>query len=182
VDGKPLSQEQLLGYCLHLVVAGNDTTANLISTGAVYLARHPDLREQLAADRSLVPAFVEEMLRFDGPVQMLLRTTTVPVELHGTLIPAGETVELYWGAANRDGRQFPDPDEFVLSRPDLMHLAFGAGVHFCLGATLARLEARVAFEELLRTWPRYRLVAEDTLSIKPGWSIRGYRSAVVQPA
>ena len=181
VDGRPLTQEQLLGYCLHLVVAGNDTTANLISTGAVFLARHPDLRAQLAADPSLVPAFVEEMLRYDGPVQMLLRTTTTPVELHDTVIPTGSTIELYWGAANRDERQFPDPDEFILSRPD-PHLAFGTGVHFCLGAALARLEARVAFEELLRVSPSYRLVDDAALTIKPGWSIRGYRAAVAELA
>jgi cytochrome P450 len=181
VDGRPLTQEQLLGYCLHLVVAGNDTTANLISTGAVYLARHPDLRVTLAADLSLVPAFVEEMLRYDGPVQMLLRTTTAPVELHGTVIPEGRTVELYWGAANRDERQFLGPDDFSLTRPEPMHVAFGSGVHFCLGAALARLDARVAFEELLAIAPLYRLV-DEPLTIKPGWSIRGYRAAKVQLA
>jgi cytochrome P450 len=151
----------------------------LISTGAVYLARRPDLRATLAADPSLVPVFVEEMLRYDGPVQMLLRTTTVPVELHGTVIPAARTVELYWGAANRDERQFREPDEFSLTRPEPMHVAFGNGVHFCLGAALARLEARVAFEELLASSPDYRLV-DETLTIKPGWSIRGYRAANVQ--
>jgi cytochrome P450 len=175
VDGQPLTREQLLGYCLHLVVAGNDTTANLISTGAVYLARHPELRAQLAADPSLVPAFVEEMLRYDGPVQMLQRTTTVDVPVHDTVIPAGAGVELYWGAANRDERAFERPDEFLLGRQGPPHLAFGSGVHFCLGAHLARLEARVAFDELVRAWPAYRLDETEPLTIKPGWSIRGYR-------
>jgi len=176
MDGRPLTHEQLLGYCLHLVVAGNDTTANLIGTGALFLARNPQVRSRLIADPTLVTDFVEEMLRFDGPVQMLFRTTVVPVELHGVVIPGGSPVELYWGAANRDERQFRDPDAFVLGRPELQHLGFGHGVHFCLGAHLARLEARVAFEELLAAAPDYRLVEDQTLVIKPGWCIRGYRS------
>jgi cytochrome P450 len=179
VDGRPLTHEQLLGYCLHLVVAGNDTTANLIGTGTVFLAHHPELRARLAAEPALVADFVEEMLRYDGPVQMLFRTTVVPVEMHGVVIPAGAPVELYWGAGNRDERQFRHPDEFVLGRPELQHLGFGHGVHFCLGAHLARLEARVAFEELLSAAPDYRLSEAQTLTIKPGWSIRGYRSVYV---
>ena len=177
VDGASLTHEQLLGYLLHLVVAGNDTTANLIATGAVHLARDPHLRARLRAEPSATAAFVEEMLRFDGPVQMLFRTTVVPVELHGTTIPAGSVVELYWGAANRDERQFPDPDVLVLHRPELQHLGFGHGVHFCMGAHLARLEARVAFEELVAAAPDLALVPGHVPEIKPGWSIRGYREA-----
>lgn len=179
VDGVALTREQLLGYLLHLVVAGNDTTANLIATGAVLLAARPDLHARLRAEPALVAPFVEELLRLDGPVQMLFRTTLVPVELHGTVIPAGATVELYWGAANRDERQFAQPDELLLSRPELQHLGFGHGVHFCMGAHLARLEARVAFEELLAAAPTLALVPEEPREIKPGWSIRGYRRAVV---
>jgi cytochrome P450 len=178
VDGLPLTHEQLLGYLLHLVVAGNDTTANLIGTGVAHLAADPALRGVLAADASRVAAFVEEMLRIDGPVQMLFRTTAEAVTMHGVTIPAGSVVELYWGAANRDERQFADPDTFVLDRPELQHLGFGHGVHFCMGAHLARLEARVAFEELLRHAPDYRLAAA-ALEVKPGWSIRGYREVRV---
>ena len=180
VDGRPLSGEQLLGYCLHLVVAGNDTTANLIGTGAVFLARNPHLRAQLVGNPALIGDFVEEMLRYDGPVQMLFRTTVDPVQLHDVVIPSGASVELYWGAANRDERQFRDPDTFELGRPELQHLGFGHGVHFCLGAHLARLEARVAFEELLAAAPEYRLVEGQPLTIKPGWSIRGYRSVDIE--
>jgi cytochrome P450 len=179
VDDRPLTREQLLGYLLHLVVAGNDTTANLIGTGVVFLARHPDVRAQLVDDPSLTAGFVEELLRLDGPVQMLFRTTTRPVSLHGVDIPAGAVVELTWGAANRDERQFRDPDTFVFDRPELQHLGFGHGVHFCMGAHLARLEARVAFEELLLAAPAYELVAEDALEVKPGWSIRGYREVQI---
>jgi cytochrome P450 len=179
IDGRALTHEQLLGYCLHLVVAGNDTTANLIGTGTLFLARNTDLRARLAASPSLIADFVEEMLRHDGPVQMLFRTTVVPVELHDVVIPTGAPVELYWGAANRDERQFRDPDAFVLGRPEMQHLGFGHGVHFCLGAHLARLEARVAFEELLAASPEYRLIEDQSLTIKPGWSIRGYRAVRV---
>jgi cytochrome P450 len=179
VDGVPLTHEQLLGYLLHLVVAGNDTTANLIGTGIAHLAAHPALRAGLVAEPSRTAAFVEELLRLDGPVQMLFRTTTVSVTLHGVDIPAGSVVELYWGAANRDERQFADPDTFVLDRPELQHLGFGHGVHFCMGAHLARLEARIAFEELLGRAPGYRLTATDPLAVKPGWSIRGYREVPV---
>ena len=180
VDGRPLTHEELLGYLLHLVVAGNDTTANLIGTGIVYLAGDHELKARLVADPSLIPAFVEEMLRFDGPVHMLYRATAVPVEMHGVVIPAGAVVELYWGAANRDERNFVDPDSFVLGRTDAGHVGFGHGVHFCLGSHLARLEARVAFEELLAMAPSYRLVPDQPLEIKPGWSIRGYRRAVIE--
>lgn len=179
VDGRALTHEQLLGYLLHLVVAGNDTTANLIGTGIVHLARDVDLRARLVADPSLIPAFVEELLRFDGPVHMLYRTTAVPVELHGVVIPAGAVVELYWGAANRDERNFTHPDAFVMGRPEAGHVGFGHGVHFCLGSHLARLEARVAFEELLAAAPTYRMAPGQTLEVKPGWSIRGYRRAVI---
>jgi cytochrome P450 len=177
---RPLSHEELLGYLLHLVVAGNDTTANLIATGIVLLAHDPELRGRLVAQPALVPAFIEELLRFDGPVQMLYRATVVPVALHRTTIPAGAVVELYWGAANRDERAFADPDRFVLDRPEAGHVGFGHGVHFCLGAHLARLEARVAFEELLAVAPSYRLAPGQLLERKPGWSIRGYRSAVIE--
>ena len=114
------------------------------------------------------------------PVQMLMRTTVVSVQLHDVVIPAGAPVELYWGAGNRDERQFGDPDAFVLRRPETQHLGFGHGVHFCLGAHLARLEARVAFEELLAAAPDYRLVEDQSLTVKPGWSIRGYRSVRIE--
>lgn len=179
VDGRPLVHEQLLGYLLHLVVAGNDTTANLIGTGVAFLARHPELRRQLAAHPERSGAFVEELLRLDGPVQMLFRTTTQPVTLHGVRIPAGAVVELTWGAGNRDERQFAEPDSFVFDRPELQHLGFGHGVHFCMGAHLARLEARVAFEELLAAAPEYVLADAAALEVKPGWSIRGYREVPI---
>jgi cytochrome P450 len=180
IDDRLLTHDELLGYCLHLVVAGNDTTANLIATGIRLLADHPEIRRALVSRPSLISQAVEEMVRFDGPVQMLPRTTTRAIELHGVAIPSQASIELQWGAANRDDRQFPDPDRFDVDRDDLRHLGFGYGIHFCLGAHLARLEARLAFEELLAWSPGYRLVADQDLVFKAGWAIRGLRQLLVE--
>ena len=180
VDGRPLTERELLGYCLHLMVAGNDTTTNLIASGTYLLGHHPDVRARLAADPTLVPQAIEEMIRHSGPVQMLPRRMAVTTERHGVTLPQGALVELYWGAANRDERRFAHPDTFDIDRTDQGHLGFGHGVHFCLGAHLARLEARAAFDELLRAWPDYRLVPGQPLDIKPGWAIRGYRAVLIE--
>jgi cytochrome P450 len=161
VGGERLTQPELLGFCFVLITAGNDTTANLIGNGAALLARHRPEQRLLAEDPSRIPDAVEEMLRLDSPAQQLPRRTTRNVERHGALIPARSEVLLLWGAANRDERQFPDPDRFDVARRP-RHLAFGHGTHFCLGANLARLEARIAFEELLARFPRFALAGEPT--------------------
>ena len=160
IDGERLSQEELLGFCFVLIVAGNDTTTNLIANGAVLLAREPEQRRRLSADPSLIPGAVEEMLRCESPAQALPRRLTRDVELHGQTLPAGSEVKLVWGAANRDEREFENPERFDVSRDIKRQLAFGQGVHFCLGSNLARLEARVAFEELLGRIPAYELSSE----------------------
>jgi hypothetical protein len=157
LDGQKLSQEELLGFCFLLVVGGNDTTTNLIANGAVLLARHPDQRAELIRDPALIPAAVEEMLRYDSPTQALPRRATRDIELHGRVIRKGEEVSLVWGAANHDERQFEDPERFDIHRGDNRHLALGHGIHFCMGSHLARLEGRVAFEELLTRLPEYEL-------------------------
>jgi hypothetical protein len=163
IEDQRLSEDELLGFCFVLIVAGNDTTTNLIANGAVLLADHPDQLELLVDDPGRIPAAVEEMLRTESPAQALPRIVRRPVMLHGTTIPEGALVRLVWGAANRDEREFPDPDRFDVTRAAPRHLALGHGVHFCLGAHLARLEARVAFEELLARIPDYRLAE------RPGW-------------
>jgi cytochrome P450 len=158
VDGQTLSEQELLGFCFLLLVAGNDTTTSLIGNGAELLARHPDQRRELADNPSLIAAAVEEMLRIESPTQALPRTAQRDVELHGTTIPSGSRVMLLWGAANLDEREFPDPERFDIHRAAPRHLGFGHGIHFCLGAPLARLESRTAFAGLLARFPEYRLV------------------------
>jgi len=160
IDGERLSQEELLGFCFVLIVAGNDTTTNLIANGAVMLAQHPEQRRLLVADPSLVPNAVEEMLRLESPAQVLPRRTTEAVEIHGIEVPAEQEIKFVWAAANRDDREFAEPDRFDVGREIRRHLALGIGVHFCLGAKLARLEARVGFEELLARIQEYELAAE----------------------
>lgn len=158
VDGERLSEEDLLGFCFLLLIAGNDTTTTLIGNGVELLARHPDQRAALVADPSLIPGAVEEMVRIESPTQALPRTTRREVELHGVRIPEGVRLMFLWGAANLDEREFPDPERFDIRRNAPRHLGFGHGVHFCLGSPLARLEGRVAFEELLARIPEYEVV------------------------
>lgn len=160
VDGRALTPEELLGFAFLLLVAGNETTTNLISNAAIQLHRHPEQRERLRRDPAGIPTAIEEFLRYDSPVQGLARTTTRGVELYGTRIPEGKKVLLLFASANRDASRFDAPDRLDVTRDPNPHLAFGFGAHFCLGASLARLEARVAFEELLVRLPEYRLQSE----------------------
>jgi cytochrome P450 len=158
VDGEQLSDDELLGFCLLLLVAGNETTTNLISNAAVALAEHPDQCAALARDGAPLAGAVEEFLRYDSPVQGLARTLTRDVELHGRTMHEGDKVMLLFGAANRDPEEFgPTADQFDVRRNISRHLAFGHGIHYCLGASLARLEARAAYGELLSLIPHLEL-------------------------
>ena len=157
IDGVRLSDPEIQGFCYQLIVAGNDTTTSLIGNGVALLARHPDQYALLRREPHRIPAAVEEMLRFESPAQALPRSAARDVVLHGQTIPRGERVLLVWAAANRDEREFDEPDRFDVTRPIRRHLALGHGIHFCLGASLARLEARVAFEELLAFAPALSL-------------------------
>jgi cytochrome P450 len=163
IDGQRLSEEDLLGFCFTLIVAGNDTTTNLIANGAVLLAEHPEQRAYLARHPGTIGNAIEEMVRCEPPAQALPRRMMSDVTLHGRTIPKGALVRLVWAAANRDEREFENAEKFDVKRPAPRHLGFGVGTHFCLGARLARLEARVSFEELLARIPEYELVGE------PGW-------------
>jgi cytochrome P450 len=172
VDGRGLTDEELLGFCYLLLIGGNDTTTNWIGNAAVLFGRSTDVRDALAGDPSLLPAALEEALRLESPTQVLPRRATRDITLHDTRITAGTRVLLVWGAANRDEREFADPERFDPHRHDMRHLAFGQGIHFCLGAALARMEARVAFEELLLRMPAYELAAEPE-PVRSSWAL-GY--------
>ncbi len=157
--GQPqrLTDDEIVYFCLLLGVAGNETTAKMIATGVVTLNDFPDERTRLVSNPELWPKAVEELLRFDPPSHYQGRVTTAPIERYGEQIPEGSIVLLINGAANRDPRAFRDPDRYIAARTVDRHLAFGHGIHFCLGAPLARLETRIALEELVRRFPNYEV-------------------------
>jgi cytochrome P450 len=176
--GDRLSERELLSTCILLYVAGHETTVNLIGNGLLGLLRHRGEWERLVADPGLIPAAVEELLRFDGPVHRTGRQPQVDVELAGTVIPAGSLVLGILPAANRDPSHFPDPDRLDVGRRPERHLAFGWGIHICLGAPLARLETQVALQSLVSRWPDLRL-ATETVEWRAGATLRGLRALPV---
>jgi cytochrome P450 len=172
-DGDRLSAQELVGMAFLLLVAGHETTVNLIGNGTLALLRHPGQLADLRADLGLLDGAIEEMLRYEGPLRnATYRFTREPVEIGGLTIPAGEPVVVALSAGNRDGNRYPRPDTFDIRRVAQGHLAFGHGIHFCLGAPLARVEAQVAFTELLTRAPELAL-ADEPLSWRPGPLMRG---------
>ncbi len=171
-----LSEDELLQTCSLLLLGGYETTVRLIGNGLLTLLRHPDQLTLLRQRPALLPQAIEEMLRYESPVQQAItRITTEPVEIAGRRIEAGQVLSAVIGAANCDPDQFPDPDRFDITRDPNRHLAFGFGIHFCLGAPLARLEARVAFARLFEQMPNLRLV-NDEADWEPNTRVRGLRS------
>lgn len=160
-QGDMLSEDELLANCVLLLAAGHETTTNLIGNGTLALLRNPDQKEKLQADPSLIVSAVEELLRYDSPVQLTGRVTKEEVELGGKRIGKGQEALVIMGAANRDPERFPDPDRLDITRQDNRHLSFGQGPHFCLGAPLARLEGQIAISTLLRRMPNLRLETEE---------------------
>ncbi|MGH7858545.1 MAG: cytochrome P450, partial [Candidatus Binatia bacterium] len=178
VGGEKLTELEFDLFFLLLAVAGNETTRNLISGGMLQLIEHPDQRDRLARDPSLIPTAVEEMLRVVSPVMHFRRTATRDTELRGQKIREGDKVVMWYVSANRDEDVFPDPDRFDVGRQPNDHLAFGLGTHFCLGNNLARLEIRVMFEELLRRLPDIEL-AGDVRRLRSAF-INGVKSMPVR--
>jgi cytochrome P450 len=154
-DAGEISADELLGASMLLFIAGITTTSGLISNSLLHLDRFPDQRASMRDDPSVIPAAIEELLRYDAPIQALARTTTRAVEAHGGVIPEGARVALVWASANRDERRWVDPDRLDIGRAPQRHVSFGDGIHHCLGAPLARLEAKIVFEELFRRIPEY---------------------------
>ena len=152
-QGDKLSEGELLATCVLLFIAGHETTVNLIGNGLLALLRHPDQLKRLRDDPALIQGAVEELLRYDSPVQRTARMTNTDVEVGGRKIATGSMVVAAIGAANRDPAQFPDPDRLDITRRDNRHIAFGFGIHFCLGAALARVEGQIALGMLLRRKP-----------------------------
>lgn len=152
-----LTPEEVRTFASLLAGAGNETTTRLIGWAGTLLAAHPDQRRDLAADHSLIPGAVEEILRYEAPSPVQARYVACDTSHHGQTVPEGSVMLLLNGSANRDERHFPDPDRFDIRRRVDRHLSFGYGIHFCLGAALARLEGRVALEEILTRWPDWEI-------------------------
>jgi cytochrome P450 len=177
-DGQRLTEDEAVASAILLLNAGHEASVNVVGNGFVALLRHPDQLARLRADASLVPSAVEEMIRYDAPLQLFERTAREDLELGGCVLRAGEKAAALLGAANRDPDVFPDPDRFDIGRSPNPHLGFGAGVHFCLGAPLARVELQVAVAALLRRLPRLELAGEPVL--RPTFTMRGYAEIPVR--
>ena len=175
IEGESLNDAEILGFCMLLLIAGNETTTNLIGNMLGILADRQDLWRLLREDRSLVDPVIEETLRYESPIQRLPRHTTREVELAGILLPPGSTISIYYGAANRDPEEFPNPDEFRLDRGLHNHVAFGAGIHYCLGAPLARAEASIALNALLDRYTTLRRGTSPSVRQSSSLVVFGYQ-------
>jgi cytochrome P450 len=180
--GDKLSEGELLGMVFLLLVAGHEITVNLIGNGVLALLQHPDQLEKLKDDPSLIKPAVEELLRYDGPVETSTeRFASEDVTIGETVIPQGEMVLVVIAAAARDPERFPDPDALDITRSDNKHLAFGKGIHHCLGAPLARMEGQIAIATLLHRMPGLRLKGSpESLRWRPGMVLRGLRGLPVE--
>ncbi len=168
-----LTETESISFANLLISAGTETVAKLLGWAAVTLAAHPGARAELAAKPSLIPNAVEELLRYEAPSPVQGRWTTADVDLHGRVVPAGSKVLLLTGSAGRDERKYPDPDRFDIHRDFDHHVSFGYGIHFCIGAALARLEGRVALEETLARYPAWDVDHDRCVRMHTS-TVRGY--------
>jgi len=174
VDGERLDDLAVVAFGFLLIIAGNETTTKLLGNAAYWLTRFPDEKQKLLDDPGLIPDAVEEILRYEGSTQLMARTLTRDVERHGETLPEGARVLLLLGSGNRDERVWDDPDRFDVTRDrPVHHLAFGHGIHVCLGAALARLEMRISLEEIHRRIPTYQVDHDACERIHSG-NVRGY--------
>lgn len=178
-NGDILSEDEIVNATNFLLFAGHETTANLIAVGLYYLMQNPEQMAQLRADPSKIPLAVEELLRYVSPVHTLARRTTQEVTIRGIPIPQNSSIFLLIGAANRDPEKFPDPEKLDINRPPVRSLGFGYGIHFCIGAALARMESQVAFETILKRLPDLEMAIE-TPEFRPNYSLRGLKALPVE--
>jgi pimeloyl-[acyl-carrier protein] synthase len=178
-EGDLLNEEELVATCNFLLMAGHDTTTNLIGNSILALLNNPDELQKLKSDPGLIETAMEEFLRYESPLQRQTRVALDDFEIDGRCIRKGQTVLMLQGAANRDPEQFPDPDRLDIGRQDNKHVAFGAGIHFCLGASLARLEAQIAINTIVQRLSNIRL-ATDNPSWRQNVSFRGLKSLPIR--
>jgi cytochrome P450 len=180
-DVPTLTTDEIIGVITQLLIGGHETLTGLISSMSLLLADQPELTDRLRRDPALAPVLVEEVLRWRSPVKGMMRTTTKEVELGGQLLPAGARLLVLFGAANRDPSQFSCSDNFDIDRDDLSnHLAFGRGIHACIGAPLARLEARVAVEEMVTRLPGFRLASDEPLAYLPSFMVHSVAALEIE--
>lgn len=179
-QGSRLSEDELIATCILLLNAGHEATVNAITNGMLALFQHPDSYAQLRRSPEWIKTAVEEMLRYDTPLQLFRRWVREDVEYKGFFLKRGTQVALLYGAGNRDGARFPDPHGFDITRSDNPHLTFGLGIHYCVGAPLARLEMQVAVQALLERLPRLRLADDALLVYRPTYVIRGLKALPVR--
>jgi cytochrome P450 len=180
VDGstRKLNRDELLGYINLIAAAGNETTTRLIGWAGKVLAEHPDQRAEVAANPELIPNTIEELLRYEAPSPVQARYITKDVEHYGQVVPAGNVMLLLTASANRDERKFPNADSFDIHRKIDRHVSFGYGVHFCLGASLARLEGRIALEEVLKRFPTWDVDYDNAVQARTS-TVRGWEKLPV---
>jgi cytochrome P450 len=173
IAGERLTPTEMLAFCILLLVAGNETTTHLIGNSVICLAQHPEALAQLRQNPQLLPGAIEEVLRYLSPVKMMARFTKIETQLGAQSIGARQSVMAWISSANRDDRQFSEPDRFDIQRTPNRHLAFGHGIHFCLGAPLARLETRIALSALLERFPGQWRLPESSLEVVDGMIVFG---------
>ena len=176
-DGSRLSEDELVTTCTLLLNAGHEASVNVVGNGVLALLRHPAELARLRSDPGLVPTAVEEMIRYDAPLQLFERTAVRDAEIGGVTVPSGQKIAALLGSANRDPAAFADPDRFDVGRSDNPHIGFGAGIHYCLGAPLARVELQVSLATLLRRFPRLALAGDPVR--RPEFVSRGLRTLPV---